>query len=65
MTLVSKIYNSDMRRVLAWSRKGKTKKECEKIMTVNHYKKNHSKPYDPGYTQEEIIARIAKHKKES
>jgi len=32
MALISKLYNSDIRRVLAWSRKGKTKKECEKII---------------------------------
>ena len=61
--MISKIYETTIKRVPAWSRKGKTKEQCEKMMTIKHKKPKH-KPYDPGYTQEEIMERIAKHKLE-
>tara|TARA_Y100000310_G_C19956179_1_gene479137 strand:- start:46 stop:255 length:210 start_codon:yes stop_codon:yes gene_type:complete len=62
MAEISKIYNSITRRVQAWSRKGKTKEQCDKMMTIKHKKSKASKPYDPDYSQEEIKERIAKHK---
>ena len=62
MALVSKIYQSNIKRVGLWSRKGKTKEQCEKMMTLKHKKSQVSKSYDPGYSQEEIKERIATHK---
>jgi hypothetical protein len=60
--MISKIYESDIKRVALWSRKGKTKEQCEKMMTLKHKKSKASKPHDPGYSQEEIKRRIAAHK---
>ena len=62
MTLISKIYGSTIKRVPLWSRKGKTKEQCEKMMTLKHKKSKASKSYDPGYSQDEIKRRIAEHK---
>ena len=62
MTLISKIYDSTTRRVLAWSRKGRTKEQCEEMMSIKHKKPKSSKVHDPGYSQEEIKRRIARHK---
>ena len=62
MALISKMYDSTTRRVLAWTRKGKTQEECEEMMTIKHKKSKASKPYEPGYSQEEIKIRIAEHK---
>ena len=62
MALISKLYGSTIKRVPLWSRKGRTKEECEKMRTLKHKKSKASKPYAPGYSQEEIKARIAAHK---
>ena len=62
MALISKLYGSIIKRVPLWSRKGRTKEQCENMMTLKRKKSKASKPYDPGYSQEEIKERIATHK---
>ena len=62
MALISKLYGSTIKRVPLWSRKGRTKEQCENMMTLKRKKSKVSKSYDPGYSQEEIKERIARHK---